>query len=93
MKPLRFLGVKPIGTVRNHVKEPTVGGWAEVTSRLEVEKEYADGLIGLGDYSHVTVLYWMNMVDSCTLTHVPQGREDVPEVESSPAGARRGPTR
>ena len=80
MKAARILGLKPIGTVRNHVKEPTVGGWAKVTSRLEVDKEYAGGLQGLEGYTHVTVVYWMNQVDSCTITHVPQGREDVPEV-------------
>lgn len=80
VKESRILGFRPIGTVRNRVKEPTFGGWAEVTSRLEVDKEYADGLRGLEDYSHVTVVYWLNLVDSCTLTHVPQGRDDVPEV-------------
>ena len=49
-------------------------------SKLEVESEYAGGLKGLEDYSHVTVLYWLSLVDSCTITHVPQGRKDVPEV-------------
>jgi tRNA (adenine37-N6)-methyltransferase len=78
--PPHTLALKPIGTVRNSVKEPTVGGWAEVTSRLEIDKKYVDGLRGLEGYSHVTVVYWLSLVDSCTITHVPQGREDVPEV-------------
>ncbi len=72
--------VKPIGKVRNGVTEPTTGGWGDVVSRLEVDEEYGEGLRGLADYSHVTVLYWLSLVDSCTLTHVPQGRDDVPEV-------------
>lgn len=51
-----------------------------MVSKLEVEAEYAGGLKGLEDYSHVTILYWLSLVDSCTVTHVPQGRKDVPEV-------------
>lgn len=66
--------------VRNKVKESRHGGWAKVISKLEVEAEYAGGLKGLEDYSHVTILYWLSLADSCTITHVPQGRRDVPEV-------------
>ncbi len=72
--------IKSIGGVRNNVKEPTFGGWNEVISKLVLDQEYADGLRGLEDYSHVTVIFWLNLVDSCTMTHTPQGRKDVPEV-------------
>jgi tRNA (adenine37-N6)-methyltransferase len=72
--------LKPIGTVKSIVKEPRHGGWADVVSRLEIDGEYAAGMKGLEDYSHVTVVYWMNQVDSCTITYTPQGRKDVPEV-------------
>ncbi len=72
--------VKPIGTVRNEIKEPMTGGWADVLSRLVVDSEYVGGLLGIKSYSHVTVVYWLSLVDSCTITHVPQGRDDVPEV-------------
>jgi len=76
----QVLTLRPIGKVRNHVDEPTFGGWADVISRLEIDEEYADGLQGLEDYSHITAVYWLNLVDSCTITHQPQGREDVLEV-------------
>jgi tRNA-Thr(GGU) m(6)t(6)A37 methyltransferase TsaA len=76
----RHITLKPIGTVRNLVKEPRNGGWGNVISNLEIDDGYEDGLRGLKDYSHVTVVFWMNLVDSCTITHTPQGREDVPEV-------------
>ncbi len=76
----RTLALKPIGVVRSDVKESVHGGWADVVSKLEIGDEFAGGLTGLEDYSHVTVVYWMDQVDSCTITHVPQGRTDVPEV-------------
>ncbi len=79
-RPPGALSLKAIGRVRNEVKEPMTGGWGDVISKLEVDEEYTEGLKGLEDYSHVTVLYWLDQVDSCTITHVPQGREDVPEV-------------
>lgn len=74
------LKIKVIGVVRNNVRESIFGGWKEVISNLEIYDDFIDGLSGLEDYSHVTVIYWMNAVDSCTLTHRPQGKKDVPEV-------------
>lgn len=72
--------LKPIGIVRNKVKKSMFSGWADIVSKIDVEEKYMDGLRGLEDYSHVTVIYWMNLADSCTITHRPQGRDDVPEV-------------
>jgi len=72
--------LKPIGVVRNNVKEPIFGGWKDIVSNLEINDDFIGGLSGLEDYSHITVIYWLNLVGSCTLTHRPQGKHDVPEV-------------
>jgi tRNA-Thr(GGU) m(6)t(6)A37 methyltransferase TsaA len=72
--------IKPIGVVRNNVKESIFRGWKDIVSNLEINDDFMDGLSGLEDYSHITVIYWLNLVDSCTLTHRPQGKQDVPEV-------------
>ena len=56
--------VRPIGVVRNDVKEPQPAGfdWSGVTSRILIRPELADGLLGLESYSHVKVLFWPHLV-------------------------------
>jgi len=52
----------PIGVVRNAVKEPQMGGWESVESRIVVRRELTDALDGIEDYSHVIVLFWAHRV-------------------------------
>ena len=72
--------LEPIGFVRSSVKQPQQGGWKEVVSEIVLEKEYEEGLRGLEDFSHIVVVFSMDKVKTCELTHRPQGRVDVPEV-------------
>jgi len=72
--------VKKIGVVRNDVKEPRHGGFNELESRIIIDEEYVGGLKDLKDYSHVTIVFWLSLVNSVDITHTPQGRKDVPEV-------------
>ncbi|HEY5639534.1 MAG TPA: tRNA (N6-threonylcarbamoyladenosine(37)-N6)-methyltransferase TrmO [Dehalococcoidia bacterium] len=52
----------PIGYVRNRVREPMADGWADVESRVIIRPELTDMLLGLGDYSHVVVVFWPHRV-------------------------------
>ncbi len=56
------ISVRPIGTVRNKVKEPRPDGWQEVASRIVIRPDLADALLGLDGYSHVLVLFWPHQV-------------------------------
>ena len=56
------LDVRPIGWVRNGVKEPRPGGWETVESDLELDPEMAPALQGLDGFSHIIVLFWMHGV-------------------------------
>ncbi len=57
------------------------GAWRDVVSDLVIDEDYKDSLDGLGDYSHVIVIYWMHEVKTCDIRHVPQGKKGVvPEV-------------
>jgi len=74
------INFKSIGVAKNQEKKH-IGGWADVTTDLVIDKEYEDALLGLEDYSHLIVIYWLHDVNSCKLRHVPQGKVDqVPEV-------------
>jgi len=53
---------RPIGVVRNAVKDSQMYGWESVESRIVVLGELADALDGLEGFSHVIVLFWIDRV-------------------------------
>jgi len=72
--------LKSFGFAKNQEKKH-VGGWGEVVTDLVIEKQYQDALLGLDDYSHLIVIYWMHEVNIQEMRHVPQGKVGVvPEV-------------
>lgn len=72
--------LKPIGFAKNKEKRH-LGGWDKVATDLVINKKYAGALLGLKDYSHLIVIYWMHKVKEYVIRHVPQGKvEEVPEV-------------
>ena len=54
--------LRPIGYVRNKVKKPMPDGWDEVVSRIVIHPEYEPALLGIGDYSHILVMFWPHQV-------------------------------
>ena len=62
LPPLSDITLRPIGAVRNRIKEPMPSGWAEVKSRIVLRPELAEALLGLDGYSHVYVLFWPNQI-------------------------------
>ena len=77
MKPITL---HPIGTVKNNVKEQRFGDFANEVSEIIVDEKYTDSLIGIEDYSHVIIVYWMDKVKEQVITHRPQGNPAVPIV-------------
>ncbi|NQT74763.1 MAG: tRNA (N6-threonylcarbamoyladenosine(37)-N6)-methyltransferase TrmO [Chloroflexi bacterium] len=71
--------VKPIGRVRNQIKEKMRHGWSQIESVLDIYPALSDSLDGLEDFSHIIVLFWMhkNVGPIPTKVH-PQGRDDLP---------------
>jgi tRNA-Thr(GGU) m(6)t(6)A37 methyltransferase TsaA len=72
--------LKPIGFVKNNVKEPRFGNFEEEISEIIVDEKFTEALNGIADYSHVIIVYWMDKVKSHVITHRPQGNPDVPVV-------------
>lgn len=72
--------IKPLGASKNGVSRPMLPGWKNVVTEIVIDKEYADGLDGIEDYSHVIIVYWMDKEKECHLKHHPQGRKDVPFI-------------
>ena len=66
-KPEQFaelaeITLRPIGVVRNRIKEPITTGWQEVASRIIIRPELEDALLGLDAYSHIFVLFWPHLI-------------------------------
>lgn len=74
------INLKPIGFVKNNVKEPRFGSFADEVSEIVVDEQFTDALNGLDDYSHVIIVYWMDKVKGHVITHRPQGNPEVPIV-------------
>ena len=72
--------IKPIGFVKNDVKEQRFGNWKDEISEIILDKEYEEALDGIEDYSHINVVFWMSEVKTCKIKHKPQGNEEVPVV-------------
>ena len=53
--------VRPIGYVKNGVKEPRTE-WAEVVSRVIVRPDLEDALLGLQAWSHIVVVFWPHLI-------------------------------
>jgi tRNA-Thr(GGU) m(6)t(6)A37 methyltransferase TsaA len=59
---LAEIRLRPIGYVKNGVKEAKPEGWADVVSRIIIRPDLADALLGLEAWSHVTVLFWPHLM-------------------------------
>jgi tRNA-Thr(GGU) m(6)t(6)A37 methyltransferase TsaA len=77
------ISVKPIGWVRNEIKEPKRRQWDKVVSELVLNPELTEATEGMEEFSHVVVLFWMHQVPAearlQTKAH-PQRRADLPLV-------------
>jgi len=86
MKHLRRLRItlRPIGFVRTKATEQDFRKHRQnIVSEIVLNDEYAKGLKGIEEYSHLFVLFWLHKVGKSErkqiLTH-PKHREDLPEL-------------
>jgi tRNA (adenine37-N6)-methyltransferase len=79
------VALDPIGVVRGGRAEPIDDDWAavEATVALDGTRFPADAVAGLGEFSHVDVVFLFHLVDDGQVTagaRRPRGRADWPEV-------------
>jgi tRNA (adenine37-N6)-methyltransferase len=90
--------VRPIGHVRGGRDVVEDDAWGGVTSRIELDTGVVEpsATAGLGDFSHVEVVYLFDRVDPaavCTGARHPRGRADWPEVGILAQRAKDRPNR
>jgi len=77
------INLKPIGYVINDVENKKDVSWGKDISKILLEKDYYGGLSGLNDFSHVTILYYLDKAKFDINKHLqrrPQNRNDMPVV-------------
>ena len=75
--------MRPIGYVHNSIENKKDVSWGEDVSVIELKKEYYTGMAGLNDFSHATVIYYLDKAVYDREKHLqrrPQNREDMPLV-------------
>ena len=85
-----------IGTVKSPVTEPVDMDWGDVESEIILKPEYAPGLLGLQDFSHLMVLTFLHEAKYIPEKHLrrhPQEREDMPLLGIFAQRARHRPNR
>jgi tRNA-Thr(GGU) m(6)t(6)A37 methyltransferase TsaA len=71
----------PVGRVENEVQESMSQGWEDVTSEIVINPELEECMEGIEQYTHITVVYWMDRVseeDRRVQRVHPRGREELP---------------
>lgn len=77
--------IKPIGTVYNLRTEVLDDNWGSIISKIKLDADQFDerALIGLSDFSHCEVVFFMNRVPLNTIEMAdrhPRNRSDLPKV-------------
>ena len=88
------LTLVPIGIVRNGVTGSRDEEWGRVVSEIQLKPDLAGGLVGLEQFSHVMVLFFMHEARFDAVTQVtrrPRDRTDMPLVGVFAQRARHRP--
>jgi tRNA-Thr(GGU) m(6)t(6)A37 methyltransferase TsaA len=81
---LPAISLKPIGIVRNKVRQPPRSPYDlnKVVSEIEIDQSLTEALDNLDEFSHIIILYWMHKVTTeppPTKVH-PKGKLELPLV-------------
>jgi len=80
---LKEITLKPIGRVKNSVRKMKRDGWESMVSEVILNREYAEALDGVEEYSHLLILFWLSRIrrsmKEIKKIH-PKSRQDLPLV-------------
>jgi tRNA (Thr-GGU) A37 N-methylase len=87
--------LKPIGYVRNEIREPKEDYWGDVPSVIEMDAEQfaPDALRGLDDFSHVEVVFHLSGVEDQFVVTGARHPRDNPDWPLTGIFAQRGKAR
>ncbi len=79
--PREPVSIRPIGVVRNGVKQPRMDGWTHIRSDIILREDLTDALSGIEGYSHIIVVFTFDKVPESELRERvrPRGGARIPE--------------
>jgi len=80
LRKMKQIKLKPVGYVKNKVKKPRFGKFANEVSEIIIDKKFTEALLEIDDYSHIIIVFWMDGVKEHVIKHRPQGNPNVPVV-------------
>jgi len=86
--------IEPIGFVRNEVLHPNNSEWGEEISEIITKDEFTKGLIGLEEFTHAIIVFYMHQASYNEERHLvrhPQNREELPKIGIFAQRARHRP--
>jgi tRNA-Thr(GGU) m(6)t(6)A37 methyltransferase TsaA len=74
--------LQPIGHVENGIPPGERVTWEGMESRVVIEAQWAEGLEGLAEFSHVVILFWLDRPQNreIPLKVHPEAKQDMPLV-------------
>lgn len=79
MSAHQSISMQPIGVIHTDVADEDVARQRRhMTSTIHVFDEFADGLSGIADYSHIIVLFWMDRARPSAQLVNPRGDPELP---------------
>lgn len=78
----RVLELRPIGYVQNQIQPGRDVTWESIESDIVVDEQWADGLEGVEEFSHIIIVFWLDRPsgEESPLKVHPEAREDMPLV-------------
>lgn len=90
VRSLNKIEVCPVGAVHRQHHDEDIND-RNLISRIVIDKEYADGLAGVEDWSHLYVIFWMDRISDEKKTLLCPGSE--PDMPTVGIFATRAPVR
>lgn len=59
---MKKITLKAIGTVKNKIEVGTNVNWKDLESKIIVDDKFSEGLLGIEEYSHIVLIFWMDRV-------------------------------
>ncbi len=76
-----YMTLKPIGFVRNEIKQPVMLDFKNIVSEIVIDSSLTEALDSLDEFSHIIVLYWMHRSDRQPPLKIhPRGKAELPLV-------------
>lgn len=97
-KTFESISITPVGTVRSNIAAPADDIWGGLVSKIDLDHSRfsAQSLVGLQEFSHVQILFYMHLVAEETIVtgaRHPRGRVEWPQVGIFAQRGRNRPNR